>query len=908
MSEAKKSPGNQSETPPIILVDGSSYLYRAYHVPQLQRLTNSKGEMTGAVYGVINMLRKLREDYQPEYMAVVFDAKGKTFRHELYADYKGTRPTMPDDLRNQIKPLHELVRAMGFPLISEAGVEADDVIGTLALQASQQGRELLVSTGDKDMAQLVSPHVTLINTMSNTLLDEAGVEEKFGVKPEQFIDYLTLVGDTSDNIPGVPKVGPKTAAKWLEEYKTLDNLVEHADEIKGKVGEYLRGALEQLPMTRILTTIRCDVELHESLADLKIGEADTATLERLYTELEFRNWLDELAGGAEQKQARVRQEASYETVLDQKSFDAWLEKLKTAELFAFDTETTSLDYLQARVVGVSFAVEEHSAAYVPFGHDYPGAPEQLSEASVLGALKPLLEDKNRAKLGQNLKYDAHVLQNHGIYMQGIAEDTMLESYVLDSTQRHDMDTMALRVLGHNTIHFEDIAGKGKKQITFNEIALEQAGPYAAEDADITLRLHHVLSAELKANASLLPVYRDIEMPLLPVLQRIERNGVKVDVAMLHKQSKQLQTRMAEVEKQAFAVAGEVFNLASPKQLGQILFEKLKIPTAKKTKTGQYSTAEDVLQELADDYELPKLLLEHRSLSKLKSTYTDKLPLQVDADTGRIHTSYNQTGAATGRLSSSDPNLQNIPVRSEEGRRIRQAFIADDGKCLVAADYSQIELRIMAHLSQDKSLLKAFAEGFDVHRATAAEVFGVALEEVENEQRRAAKAINFGLIYGMSAFGLAKQLGIGRFEAQDYVNLYFERYPGVKDYMDSTREKAREQGFVETVFGRRLYLPEINARNGQLRQYAERTAINAPMQGTAADIIKRAMITVDAALQSSQLDAIVVMQVHDELVVEVAESQVEKLSALLRSNMEAAADLSVKLVVDIGVGKNWDEAH
>ncbi|MDH5611283.1 MAG: DNA polymerase I [Gammaproteobacteria bacterium] len=908
MSDSQKSPANQAEIPPIILVDGSSYLYRAYHVPQLQRLTNSKGEMTGAVYGVINMLRKLREDYQPEYMAVVFDAKGKTFRHELYADYKGTRPTMPDDLRNQIEPLHELVKAMGFPLISETGVEADDVIGTLALQASQQGKELLVSTGDKDMAQLVSPHVTLINTMSNKLLDEAGVEEKFGVKPNQFIDYLTLVGDTSDNIPGVPKVGPKTAAKWLEEYKTLDNLVEHADEIKGKVGEYLRGALEQLPMTRILTTIRCDVELHESLEDLKIGDADRETLERLYTELEFRNWLDELAGGVEQKQARVKREATYETVLDKKTFNAWLEKLKKAELFAFDTETTSLDYLQARIVGVSFAIEEHSAAYVPFGHDYPGAPEQLDEATVLGSLKPLLEDKHKAKLGQNLKYDAHVLQNHGIMMQGIAEDTMLESYVLDSTQRHDMDTMALRVLGHNTIHFEDIAGKGKKQITFNEIALEQAGPYAAEDADITLQLHHVLSVELKANRGLLEVYRDIEMPLLPVLQRIERNGVKVDVAMLHKQSKQLQTRMAEVEKQVFALAGEPFNLASPKQLGVILFEKLGIPSVKKTKTGQHSTAEEVLQELADDYELPKLLLEHRSLSKLKSTYTDKLPLQVDADTGRIHTSYNQTGAATGRLSSSDPNLQNIPVRSEEGRRIRQAFIADDGKCLVAADYSQIELRIMAHLSQDKSLLKAFVEGVDVHKATAAEVFGIPLDEVENEQRRAAKAINFGLIYGMSAFGLAKQLGIGRYEAQDYVNLYFERYPGVKDYMDSTREKAREQGFVETVFGRRLYLPEINARNGQARQYAERTAINAPMQGTAADIIKRAMINVDAALQSSQLDAIVVMQVHDELVVEVAKSQVEKLSDLLRSNMETAADLSVKLVVDIGVGSNWDEAH
>ena len=902
------SKSEKSETPPIILVDGSSYLYRAYHVPQLQRLTNAKGEMTGAVYGVINMLRKLREDYQPEYMAVVFDAKGKTFRHELFEDYKGTRPKMPDDLRNQIEPLHQLVKALGFKLIMVPGVEADDVIGTLATQASAKGRELLVSTGDKDMAQLVSPHVTLINTMTNKLMDEAGVEEKFGVKPEQIIDYLALMGDTSDNIPGVPKVGPKTAAKWLVEYETLDNLVEHADEIKGKVGENLRGALEQLPLSKELTTILCDLELEESLDDLKIGAADKDTLEKIYTEMQFHKWLDELSGSVEEKQQRAKKEVSYETVLDKKSFDTWIKKLEKAELIAFDTETTSLDYLQARIVGVSFAVEECSAAYVPFAHDYPGAPEQLDEATVLGLLKPILEDENKAKLGQNLKYDAHILENHGIQLKGIAEDTMLESYVLDSTQRHDMDNMSLRVLGHNTIHFEDIAGKGKKQLTFNEIDLEVAAPYAAEDADITLQLHENLNAQLQKEKALLKVYREIEMPLLPVLQRIERNGVKVDVAMLNKQSKELQTRMAEVEKQVFEAAGETFNLASPKQLGVVLFEKLEIPPVKKTKTGQYSTAEEVLQQLAEDYEIPKMILEHRSLSKLKSTYTDKLPLQVDADTGRVHTSYNQTGAATGRLSSSDPNLQNIPVRSKEGRRIRQAFIADEGKCLVAADYSQIELRIMAHLSQDESLLNAFAEGIDVHKATAAEVFGVPLEEVENEQRRAAKAINFGLIYGMSAFGLAKQLGIGRFEAQDYVDLYFERYPGVKNYMDSTREKAAEQGYVETVFGRRLYLPEINARNAMRRQYAERTAINAPMQGTAADIIKRAMINVDTALRASDLDAKVVMQVHDELVVEVAKSQVDALSELLRSNMESAADLSVKLVVDIGVGSNWDEAH
>ena len=896
------------KTPPVILVDGSSYLYRAFHVPQLQRLTNSRGEMTGAVYGVINMLRKLRADYDPQYMAVVFDAKGKTFRHDMYKEYKATRPPMPDDLRKQIEPLHALVRAMGFKLISVPRVEADDVIGTYAKLASEQGRDMLISTGDKDMAQLVSPHVTLINTMSNTLLDADTVVDKFGVKPEQIIDYLALMGDTSDNIPGVYKVGPKTASKWLNDYESLDNLVAHADEIKGKVGENLRAALEQLPLSKQLTTIKTDVKLEDEIEDLKIGEADVDTLKKMYTELEFRNWLDELDGGAQQKAQSTKQESKYETVLDEKTFKAWLKKLEKAKLFAFDTETTSLDYMLARVVGVSFAVRSGEAAYVPFGHDYPGAPQQLSEKTVLGGLKTLLENPKQAKLGQNLKYDAHVLENHGIKMQGIAEDTMLESYVLDSTRRHDMDSMALSMLGHNTIHFVDIAGKGAKQLTFNQIDLEQAGPYAAEDADITLQLHEKLSADLKAEPALQKVYREIEMPLLPILQRIERNGVMIDVDMLKKQGKQFSKRIIEVEKQAFEVAGESFNLASPKQLSVILFEKQGIPVTKKTKTGQPSTAEDVLQELAQDYELPKLLLEHRSLSKLKSTYIDKLPQQVDAKTGRVHTSYNQTVAATGRLSSTDPNLQNIPIRSEEGRRIRQAFVAPKGYKLVAADYSQIELRIMAHLSEDKSLLKAFADGIDVHRATAAEVFGVPLDKVENEQRRAAKAINFGLIYGMSAFGLAKQLGIGRFEAQDYVDLYFARYPGVKAYMDSTREAAHERGYVETVFGRRLYLPDINARNAQHRQYAERTAINAPMQGTAADIIKRAMIAVDAALTSGKLDARVVMQVHDELVVEVKQSQVEKLNSLLVQHMEQAAELRVPLVVDVGIGDNWDEAH
>ncbi len=892
--------------PPVILVDGSSYLFRAFHA--LPPLTNSKGQPTGAVYGVINMLRKLREEYQPEYMAVVFDAKGKTFRHDIYKEYKAHRPPMPDDLKAQIEPLHQLVQAMGFPLISVEGVEADDVIGTLATRATQKQKEMLISTGDKDLAQLVNPHITLINTMNNQLLDEAGVESKFEVPPARIIDYLTLIGDTSDNIPGVPKVGPKTAVKWLKQYDSLDNLLEHADEVTGKIGDNLRNSIDDLPMSRELVTIRCDLALDLDLDDLKLQQPDNDTLHDMYVDLEFRTWLENMSAG-ESAPAKKTSGASYQTVLDKKSFDAWLKRLKAADAFAFDTETTSLDYMAARVVGVSFAVQVGEAAYVPFGHDYPGAPKQLSEKDVLASLKPLLENAKQAKIGQNLKYDAHVLANHGIHMQGIAEDTMLESYVLDSTQRHDMDNMALRLLGHETIHFDDIAGKGAKQLTFNEIDLEQAGPYAAEDADITLQIHHKLSAQLKAEKKLMSVYRDIELPLLPVLLKIERNGVKVDVAMLKKHSKQLAKRIVEIEKQAFDVAGESFNLASPKQLQTILFDKLGLKPKRKTPKGQPSTAEDVLQEFADEgEELPALILQHRSMSKLKSTYTDKLPQQVDAETGRVHTSYNQTVAATGRLSSTDPNLQNIPIRSEEGRRIRQAFIADKGHCLLAADYSQIELRIMAHLSQDKSLLKAFSEGMDIHKATAAEVFGVSVDEVDSNQRRAAKAINFGLIYGMSAFGLARQLGIGRYEAQEYVDLYFARYPGVKAYMDSTREKAHEQGYVETVFGRRLYLPEINSRNGQRRQYAERTAINAPMQGTAADIIKRAMIAVDQALSKNKLDARVVMQVHDELVVEVAEKQADKLAKLLHSSMESAAELSVPLIVEVGKGANWDEAH
>ena len=898
-----------AKKPPLILVDGSSYLYRAFHVPALQRLTTASGKPTGAIYGVINMIRSLLKEYQPEHMAVVFDAKGKTFRNDLYKEYKAHRPPMPDELRDQIQPIHDIVDAMGLPKLVVPDVEADDVIGTLAKQAEAAGMDVLISTGDKDMAQLVTDRVTLINTMTNTTMDKDGVVDKFGVPAERIIDYLALIGDTADNIPGVPKVGPKTAVKWLSEYGSLDDIIANADAIKGKVGDNLRDSLEQLPLSHQLATIVCDVELDKTPEQLNLAAPDMDKLTGLYQQFEFKSWLGELgSGGAESAAAPAQVEGKYETVLDEKSFKAWLKRLKKAKLFAFDTETTSLDYMQARVVGVSFAVETGKAAYVPFGHDYEGAPEQLSEATVLGELKPLLEDPKHAKLGQNLKYDKHVLANHDIDLQGIAEDTLLESYVLDSTQRHDMDNMASRLLQHTTIHFEDIAGKGAKQLTFNQIELEQAGPYAAEDADITLRLHQVMSEQLKKEKGLNGIYRDIELPLMPVLQRMERTGVMVDVKMLAKQSKQLAKRMDELEQQVYEEAGEEFNLGSPKQLGHILFEKLGIPSGKKTKTGQYSTAEDVLQELAQEYEMPALILEHRGMSKLKSTYTDKLPLMVNPDTGRVHTSYHQAVAATGRLSSSDPNLQNIPIRSEAGRRIRQAFVAPQGYQLVAADYSQIELRIMAHLSADESLVQAFAEGQDIHRATAAEVFGMALSKVNQEQRRAAKAINFGLIYGMSAFGLGRQLNIGRNQAQEYVDLYFERYPGVKAYMDRTREDARKKGYVETLFGRRLYLPEINAKNAQRRQYAERTAINAPMQGTAADIIKRAMINLDASLKKAKLDARMVMQVHDELVLEVADKHLEKLKKLVKKEMESSATLDVPLIVDVGVGDNWDQAH
>jgi DNA polymerase-1 len=865
------------------------------------------------------MLRRLIKDYRPAAMAVAFDARGKTFRDELYPEYKAHRPPMPEELAAQIEPLHEIIRALGLPLLSVEGVEADDVIGTLAVQATQAGMDVFIATGDKDMAQLVNPHVTLVNTMDNTQLDPEGVKAKFGVSPVQIIDYLTLVGDSSDNVPGVPKVGPKTASKWLDEYGTLDGVLEHADRIGGKVGENLRSVRSQLPLSRQLVTIRLDVPLSLAPADLKPAAADSEALIALYRRMEFKTWLNELlsdkagddAAEAEGRApvAAAASEADYECVLDEAALERWLGVLENAGLFAFDTETTSLDYMRAEIVGVSFAVEPGHAAYLPLAHDYAGAPDQLPRDRVLARLKPLLEDPQRPKLGHHLKYDRNVLANYGIDLNGIRHDSMLESYVLDSTaSRHDLDSLALKYLGHRTIHFEDVAGKGAAQLRFNQVPVEQAVPYAAEDADVTLKLHHEFWPRLQGEDGLRRLYEEIEIPLVTVLSRMERTGVCIDAAMLAEQSAALAHRMGEIEAAAHEAAGQPFNLGSPKQIRFILFEKLGIEPIEKTPTGQPSTAESVLQELAHGYELPALILEHRSLSKLKSTYTDTLPQQICARTGRIHTSYHQAVAATGRLSSSDPNLQNIPIRTAEGRRVRQAFVAPPGYRLVAADYSQIELRIMADLSRDEGLIAAFARGEDIHRATAAEVFGLAPEAVAGEQRRAAKAINFGLIYGMSAFGLARQLGIDRGAAQEYVNRYFARYPGVKAFMDRTRAEARELGYVETLFRRRLYLPDINARNAQRRQYAERTAINAPMQGTAADIIKRAMIAVDRWLTDSAIDARMIMQVHDELVLEVAENCVEEVSEVTRRLMSEAASLAVPLVVDLGVGGNWDEAH
>jgi DNA polymerase-1 len=905
----------------LLLVDGSSYLYRAFHA--LPPLSNSQGAPTGAVLGVLNMLNKLMKEESPERVAVVFDAPGRTFRDDLFEQYKAHRPSMPDDLRSQVQPLLDAVAALGLPLLRIAGVEADDVIGTVAKQAADLGYDVLISTGDKDMAQLVGPRITLVNTMTNTRMDRGGVKAKFDVFPEQIVDYLALVGDSSDNIPGVTGVGPKTAAKWLNQYQTLDSLIVNAASVAGKVGENLRGELPMLELSRKLATIDTAVPLTLNAEELSAGPPDLPRLRELYTRLELRLLLRSLdaspeaiaaapapaVGLTEATVAPVRQR-EYAIVTTQEAFDAWLAKLAAAPLISFDTETDNLDYLRARIVGVSFAVSAGEAAYVPLSHDYPGAPAQLDTGSVLAALKPLLEDEAKPKLGHHLKFDCHILANYGIALAGHRYDSMLESYVLNSVfvAKHDMDSTVEKYLGIKTIHYEDICGKGAKQIPFSQVDIDRAALYAAGDSDVTLQLHQILWRQLEALPRLKNLYESIEQPLVPVLYRMERTGVLVDRELLRKQSTELAGRMLELQTLAHIEAGGVFNVDSPRQLQEILFGKLGIPVIRKTPTGQPSTAEDVLEELALSYPLPRLILEYRGVAKLKSTYTDTLPEQINQQTGRIHTSYHQAVAATGRLSSTDPNLQNIPIRTPEGRRIRQAFVAPPGHSLVAADYSQIELRIMAHLSGDSSLLAAFAENRDVHQATAAEVLGIPLAAVTSDQRRSAKAINFGLIYGMSAFGLARQLSISRGEAQKYVDLYFERYPGVKRYMDETRQKARDVGYVETIFGRRLYLPEILSRNQGLRQSAERQAINAPMQGTAADIIKRAMINVDAWLQTSGARARLIMQVHDELVLEVADEAVETLVQQLRQHMARAAELSVPLKVDVGIGRNWDEAH
>ncbi|HGM5835549.1 TPA: DNA polymerase I [Serratia marcescens] len=925
---------------PLILVDGSSYLYRAYHA--FPPLTNSAGEPTGAMYGVLNMLRSLLLQYQPSHVAVVFDAKGKTFRDDLFAEYKSHRPPMPDDLRAQIEPLHSMVKAMGLPLLVTPGVEADDVIGTLALEAEKAGHAVLISTGDKDMAQLVTPNVTLINTMNNTILGPEEVCDKYGIPPELIIDFLALMGDSSDNIPGVPGVGEKTAQALLQGIGGLDALygnLENIATLSFRGAKTMAAKLEQNKevayLSYKLATIKTDVELDLTCADLTVSAPDVDTLQQLFKQYEFKRWLADVEAGvwlenkkgagakaagaaksaiaAETPKALAEAKLSqdgYVTILDETTFTDWLARLKKADVFAFDTETDGLDTLTANLIGLSFAIAPGEAAYLPVAHDYLDAPPQLDRTYVLEALKPLLEDEKALKVGQNLKFDMSLLARYGIEMRGIAYDTMLESYVLDSVGgRHDMDSLADRYLGHKTITFEEIAGKGKNQLTFNQIALEQAAPYAAEDADVTLQLHLAMWPQLKQSAELLTVFNEIEMPLLPVLSHIERTGVLIDPAILSAHSQELAKRLAELEVQAHELAEEPFNLASTKQLQAILYEKQKLPVLKKTPGGAPSTNEEVLAELALDYPLPKVILEYRGLAKLKTTYTDKLPLMINPVSGRVHTSYHQAVTATGRLSSSDPNLQNIPVRNDEGRRIRQAFIAPEGYRIVAADYSQIELRIMAHLSQDEGLLKAFAEGKDIHRATASEVFGVPLDKVTGEQRRSAKAINFGLIYGMSAFGLARQLGIPRGEAQRYMDLYFERYPGVLDYMERTRQQASEQGYVSTLDGRRLYLPDVRSSNGMRRKAAERAAINAPMQGTAADIIKRAMIEVDAWLQGQEKPLVrAIMQVHDELVFEVHESVLEEASQRIRQLMEGSMTLAVPLKVDVGVGMNWDEAH
>jgi DNA polymerase-1 len=926
----------KQSTSPLVLVDGSSYLFRAFH--GLPPLTNSKGQDTGAIYGVVNMLRSLMATYKPSHIAVIFDAKGKTFRDDIYKEYKANRPPMPDELRSQIKPLHKIIKAMGFPIIVEDGVEADDVIGTLARQASAQGIECVISTGDKDMAQLVDKHVTLINTMTNLTMDIDGVVEKFGVPAELIIDYLAMKGDKVDNIPGIPGVGDKSAVAMLngiggvkDIYANLDKIAtlefRGAKTMAAKIAQYE----EQAMLSYQLATIECGLKLEYEPTTLNMGEMDKSELRTLFAEYEFKRWLVEVRDGNDSKVSSVSKplttegetaadnelsgsqvfdKSKYELILTQQQLDQWIAKIQAATYYAVDTETTSIDYMQAELVGFSFSISANNACYIPVAHDYPGAPNQLERDNVLAQLKPILEDKSAKKIGQHIKYDKNVLANYDIKLQGILSDTMLASYVLNSVAtRHNMDSLSLKYLGHNTIHFEDIAGKGVKQITFNQIALEQAAPYAAEDADVTLRLHEALQLLLKDKGELLSVLNDIEVPLSSVLAKMEQNGVLIDSQLLSQQSQTIAARIMELEKEVHELAGESFNLGSTKQLQHILFEKMSLPVVKKTPKGAPSTSEEVLQELALQYELPKKIMEYRGLTKLKNTYTDKLPKMIHHRTGRVHTSYHQAVTATGRLSSTDPNLQNIPIRTSEGRQVRQAFIARPGYKVVAADYSQIELRIMAHLSKDKGLVSAFSAGKDIHSATAAEVFDVPLEEVSVNERRSAKAINFGLIYGMSAFGLSKQLNIGRHDAQQYMDLYFERYPGVLTYMESTRESAKQTGYVSTVFGRRLYLPDIKASNAMRRKGAERAAINAPMQGTAADIIKKAMIDVDAWINDINDEAILmIMQVHDELVFEIKEDHVDQYVAKIKSLMEKAVELDVPLIVDVGIGDNWDEAH
>ncbi len=891
------------DTKPVVLIDGSSYLFRAFHA--LPKLMSTKGAHTGAIRGVISMIKKLMKDYEGSHIAVVFDARGKSFRNELYAEYKANRSKMPDDLREQIAPIQNIIQMMGLPLIIIEGVEADDVIGTLACQATAMQLPVVISTGDKDMAQLVNEHVTLINTMTDTLMDHEGVIAKFGVRPDQIIDYLALVGDTSDNIPGVPKCGPKTAVKWLAEYGSLEGVIENSGAVKGKVGDYLRDSVDILPLSYQLATIKLDVEMDCSIDELVISDQDESGLREIYTEFEFKQWIDEL--GADDSSVRV--ERKYEIILSEERFDYWLNRLADSSEFAFNTETSRFDYMDADLVGISFSLNINEAIYIPLSHSYQGAPEQLDRNTVVTRLKSVLENPDITKIGHNAKYDMSVLARYGVDLNAIGHDTMLESYVLNSiASKHNLEDLALKYLGTATIPYEEVAGKGAKQILFDQVDIESAGEYSAEVADTTLKLKQSLWSKLVTEARLRRVFEDIELPVLKVLSRIERNGVLLDKKLLRAQSNELEKRMQQLEQEAYVLAGEEFNLGSPKQLQTIFFEKLNIPVIKKTPKGQPSTAEPVLQELALDYPLPKVIMEYRGLSKLKSTYTDQLPEQVHESTNRVHTSYEQAVTATGRLSSQNPNLQNIPIRTEDGRRVRKAFIAPEGCKLIAADYSQIELRIMAHLSKDERLLSAFKAGEDIHRATAADVFGVDVSEVSDDQRRSAKAINFGLIYGMSAFGLAQQLDIGRNDAQEYVDLYFERYPGVKEYMDRTRQLAADQGFVETLFGRRLYLPEINASNFQRRQAAERTAINAPMQGTAADIIKRAMIRVDEWLENDQVDARMIMQVHDELVLETLSTEIDTVAQTVSRMMSEAAELSVPLVVECGIGDNWEAAH